>query len=253
MLLECRGLSVTVEGRDLVRGLDLELAAGQLLAVLGPNGAGKTLLLHTLAGIRPAAGGEVKVQGRPLQAWPRRELARQLALLPQNVEDPFPATVIETVLLGRHPHISRWRWEEAADLALARDALESVGLHGYEQRDVFTLSGGERRRTAIAAVLAQAPAVFLMDEPTNHLDPSHQLETLQLLRARADAGAAVMVTIHDPNLAARFADRALLIESGGTWTCGPAGSTLSSANLSRLFATRFESIEHSGRRLFFQA
>jgi iron complex transport system ATP-binding protein len=253
MLLECRGLNVTVEGRDLVRGLDLELASGQLLAVLGPNGAGKTLLLHTLAGIRPAAGGEVRVQGRPLPAWPKRELARQLALLPQNVEDPFPATVIETVLLGRHPHISRWRWEDAGDLALARAALESVGLHGYEQRDVFTLSGGERRRTAIAAVLAQTPAVFLMDEPTNHLDPSHQLETLQLLRARADAGAAVMVTIHDPNLAARFADRALLIESAGTWTCGAADGTLNAANLSRLFATQFESIEQDGRRLFFQA
>lgn len=253
MLLECRDLHVSVNGRDLVCSLDLTLSPGQLLAVLGPNGAGKTLLLHTLAGIRSAVRGELLVQGRALAAWPKRALAQQLALLPQNIEDPFPATVIETVLLGRHPHIPRWRWEDAADLALARAALASVGLHGYEQRDVFTLSGGERRRTAIAAVLAQTPSVFLMDEPTNHLDPSHQLETMELLRARADAGAAVMVTMHDPNLAARFADRALLIEAQGRWSCGPIESTLSAANLSRLFATRFQSVDQQGRRLFFQS
>lgn len=252
MLLECRGLEVSVEGRCLIRDLDLRLTPGQLLAVMGPNGAGKTLLLHTLAGIRPAAGGVVRMADRNLHAWPRRDLARQLALLPQNVEDPFPATVLETVLLGRHPHISRWRWETAQDLALARAALESVGLHGYEQRDVFTLSGGERRRTAIAAVLAQAPALFLMDEPTNHLDPSHQIEALELLRARADAGAGVIVTLHDPNLAARYSDRALLIEADGAWICGDSATTLSAGNLSRVFSTRFEGIDHGGRRLFFQ-
>lgn len=253
MLLECRALDVNVGGRHLIQHLDLTLGAGNLLAVLGPNGAGKTLLMHTLAGMRAASGGEILIRGLNLGGWQRRELACELALLPQNVEDPFPATVLETVLLGRHPHISRWRWESAEDVSVAMAAIDSVGLRGYEYRDVFTLSGGERRRAAIAAVFAQSPHIFLMDEPTNHLDPSHQLEVLKLLRERADAGAAVIVTIHDANLAARFADQALLIEPQGAWTCGSARQTINAENLSRLYCTDFGSVEQDGRRIFFQA
>jgi iron complex transport system ATP-binding protein len=176
-----------------------------------------------------------------------------LALLPQNVEDPFPASVIETVLLGRHPHIPRWQWESARDLAIASAALAAVGLAGYEERDILTLSGGERRRAALAAVLAQTPRIFLLDEPTNQLDPNHQLEALQLLRQRADAGAAVIATLHDPNLAERFADDALLIGKNGDWQCGPVADILTSRHLSALYDTRFETAQIGGRRVFFQA
>ncbi len=252
-LLECRGMSVGIGSRILVHELDLEVAPGQLLAILGPNGCGKSLSLHTFAGLRRAHGGTVRVAGRAIERWPRRALARVLALLPQNVEDPFPATVLETVLLGRHPHIPSWQWESHRDHAIAASALAAVGLAGYEQRDVFTLSGGERRRAALAAVLAQTPRIFLLDEPTNQLDPNHQLEALELLRARADGGAAVIVTLHDPNLAARFADRALLLGIGGGWLCGSAAQTLTATNLSALYGTRFEEVQSAGRRVFFQA
>jgi iron complex transport system ATP-binding protein len=252
-LLECRGIDVCVGSRTLVRGLDLQLGRGSVLAVLGPNGSGKSLSLHTLAGLRPPKAGALLISGRPLPDWPRRALARELALLPQNVEDPFPASVIETVLLGRHPHIARWQWESARDLAIASDALVAVGLAGYEERDVLTLSGGERRRAALAAVLAQTPRIFLLDEPTNQLDPNHQLEALQLLRERADAGAAVIVTLHDPNLAERFADSALLIGKDGDWRCGRVADILTPQHLSALYDTRFESVEIGGRRVFYQA
>lgn len=253
MLLECRKLGISVSDRMLIRELDLDLQPGQLLAILGPNGAGKTLLMQTLAGIRPAARGEVRIRDRALRDWPTRELAKQVALLPQNIEDPFPASVLDTVLLGRHPHISRWKWEGPEDLRIARDALAAVGLAGYEQRETLTLSGGERRRAAIAAVLAQAPALFLMDEPTNHLDPGHRLEALQLLRERADHGAGVLVSLHDPNLAARFADRVLLIDGRGDCKLGDTRDTLTAEHLSMLFETGFECLERNGRRLFFQA
>jgi iron complex transport system ATP-binding protein len=252
-LLECRGIDVCIGSRTLVRGLDLRVVPGSMLAVLGPNGSGKSLSLHTLAGLRAPRAGALLISGRPLADWPRRALARELALLPQNVEDPFPASVIETVLLGRHPHIARWQWESARDLAIASDALAAVGLAGYEERDVLTLSGGERRRAALAAVLAQTPRIFLLDEPTNQLDPNHQLEALQLLRERADAGAAVIVTLHDPNLAERFADAALLIGKDGDWQCGRAADILNPQHLSALYDTRFEAVEISGRRVFYQA
>ena len=252
-LLECRGVDVCVGSRTLVRGLDLQLGRGSVLAVLGPNGSGKSLSLHTLAGLRPPKAGALLISGRPLTDWPRRALARELALLPQNVEDPFPASVIETVLLGRHPHIARWQWESARDLAIASDALIAVGLAGYEERDVLTLSGGERRRAALAAVLAQTPRIFLLDEPTNQLDPNHQLEALQLLRERADAGAAVIVTLHDPNLAERFADSALLLGKDGDWRCGRVADILTPQHLSTLYDTRFEVVEIGGRRVFYQA
>ena len=252
-LLECRNVDVCVESRTLVRDLNIRVGSGSMLAVLGPNGSGKSLSLHTLAGLRPPEAGEVLISGRPISEWPRRTLARELALLPQNVEDPFSASVIETVLLGRHPHIPRWQWESARDLSIASEALAAVGLAGYEERDVLTLSGGERRRAALAAVLAQTPHIFLLDEPTNQLDPNHQLEALQLLRERADAGAAVIVTLHDPTLAERFADAALLIGKNGDWQCGPVADMLSAQHLSALYDTRFEAAEIRGRRVFFQA
>src|SRR6202049_5067676 len=252
-LLECRRIDVCVGSRTLVRGCDQEVRRVSLLAILGPNGCGKSLSLHTFAGLRPPRMGEVLISGRPLAEWPRRALARELALLPQNVEDPFPASVIETVLLGRHPHIPRWQWESARDLAIASEALVAVGLAGYEDRDVLTLSAAEGRRAALAAVLAQTPRIFLLDEPTNQLDPNHQLEALQLLRARADAGAAVIVTLHDPNLAERFADDALLIGKDGAWRCGRVADILTPQQLSILYDTRFEAAEISGRRVFYQA
>jgi iron complex transport system ATP-binding protein len=253
LLFECRGVDVCVGQRTLVRGLDLKVARGSMLAILGPNGSGKSLSLHTFAGLRSPKSGELMVSGRPISHWPRRALACVMALLPQNVEDPFSASVIETVLLGRHPHIARWQWESARDLAIASEALAAVGLGGYEERDVLTLSGGERRRAALAAVLAQTPRIFLLDEPTNQLDPNHQLEALQLLRERADAGAAVIVTLHDPNLAARFADTALLIGKDGRWQCGRVADILTAQHLSALYETRFEAAEIGGRRVFFQA
>src|ERR1017187_4364323 len=150
-LLECRDVDIGIESRTLVRGLNLQVPAGSMLVVLGPNGCGKSLSLHTFAGLRAPQSGELTISGRPISAWTRRSLARELALLPQNVEDPFPAKVLDTVLLGRHPHIGRWQWETAMDVAIAGNSLAAVGLAGYEERDMFTLSGGERRRAALAA------------------------------------------------------------------------------------------------------
>jgi iron complex transport system ATP-binding protein len=249
-LLSCVALSVSVPGRSLVRDLELELRPGELLAVLGQNGAGKTLSLLTLAGLRAAQSGQVRIGSTDLRHAPRRDIARRLALLPQDVEDIFPATVMETALIGRHPHIHRLRWESPQDHAIAARALATMGLMDLAQRDVLTLSGGERRRLAIAQVLTQQPDIYLLDEPTNHLDPQHQLDAMRVFRQAADNGAAVMASLHDVNLAVRFADRCLLLFGDGRWELGPSTEVLVETRLSELFATPMEAVSWRSHTLF---
>jgi iron complex transport system ATP-binding protein len=248
--LACRDLAVTVPGRRLVEGLDLELGAGDFLAVLGQNGAGKTLTMLTLAGLRAPPSGEVRLRDRPLADLKRGQVARQLALLPQSVDDAFPATVLETVLVGRHPHIAPLGWETALDRQVACRSLDRVGLSAFAGRDVATLSGGERRRAAIAQVLAQEPRVYLLDEPTNHLDPQHQLEVLQLFVEKAREGATVVASLHDVNLAARYARRCLLLYGDGRWELGPTESVLTASRLGELYAVSMEAVRWRGRDLF---
>ena len=252
-LLSARALRVAVPGRTLVDGLDLDVNGGELVAVLGCNGAGKTLTLETLAGLRAPANGNVQLDGAGIASLRRRDIARRLALLPQLVEDIFPATVLETVMIGRHPHVGRLRWESADDVDIARRALATVSLDATANRDVLTLSGGERRRVAIAQVLAQTPGIYLLDEPTNHLDPQHQLDTLQVFREAADRGAAVVASLHDVNLAVRFADRCLLLFGDGRWRMGATAEVLDEAGLSELFGTPIEAVSWRSRRLFVAA
>jgi iron complex transport system ATP-binding protein len=157
---------------------------------------------------------------------------------------------METVLVGRHPHIDFWAWEGERDNQIATRALDTVGLASFAARDVATLSGGERRRVAIAAVLAQDPAVFLLDEPTNHLDPRHQVATLQLLRKLAATGRAIILTLHDAGQAAQFADNVLLLFGDGTWLHGPTQDVLTAPNVSRLYQTEVRELAWPGGRTF---
>ena len=249
-LFSCQHLSIAVAGRTLVQDLSFTVGPGELLAVLGRNGTGKTLTMHTLAGLRAAAGGQARLHGADVAAARRQQTARHLALLPQHVDDIFPATVIDTVMIGRHPHIGRFQWETAEDHAIGRAALAAVGLDALARRDVLTLSGGERRRLAIAQILAQQPDVYLLDEPTNHLDPQHQLDALRLFREKADEGAAVIASLHDVNLAVRYANRCLLLFGDGRWELGPIDEILDEARLSTLYATAMEAVPWRGTRLF---
>jgi iron complex transport system ATP-binding protein len=252
-VLECRSLTVSVPGRELVRGLDFEIRPGRVLAVLGRNGAGKSSLLHVLAGLTAPAAGEVRLAARPLAAWPRRELACQLGLLMQASEDPFPGTALDTALVGRHPHIEFWQWESDADRAVARDCLAAMDLAAFDTRDVGTLSGGERRRLAIATVLAQDPQVFLLDEPIQQLDPQHQLAVLRRFRALADGGRTVVLSLHDPGLAARFADDALLLFGDGRWQHGPVTEALHGGAISELYGIAVQELRWPGGRTFVPA
>lgn len=249
----CKNLRVSVPGRTLVQNLDLDVCAGELLAILGPNGVGKSLTLLTLAALRSPANGTVSLHGTPVGQLSRSQIAAQLALLPQYTDDVFPATVLDTVLIGRHPHIGRFQWESERDREIARSALLQVDLEDMQQRSVATLSGGERRRLAVAQVLAQEPRIFLLDEPTNHLDPQHQLDVLKLFQSQARGGAAVITSMHNVNLAARFADRCLLLYGDGRWTVGKTDEVLSGDSLTELYATPMEAIRWRGANLYVAA
>lgn len=251
--LTCAGLSIYVPGRMLVENLDLEIRPGEVLAVLGPNGVGKSLTLHTLAGLRMADSGATTLDGQVLSAMPRQRVATRIALLPQYVEDVFPATVFDTVMIGRHPHIPRFQWESAEDREIAQESLILVDLDDMSQRDVATLSGGERRRLAIAQVLTQAPDIYLLDEPTNHLDPQHQLDVLHVFRRKARDGAAIISSLHDVNLAARFADKCLLLYGDGRWELDETNAVLTESRLTELYSTTMEMIAWRDTKLFIAA
>jgi iron complex transport system ATP-binding protein len=237
----------------LLDGAAMALENGERVALIGRNGAGKSSLLHVLAGIAAPAAGEVLLGPQPLATWPRRERARRLALLTQAVEDPFPGTALDSALVGRHPHLGFWQWESDADRAVARACLAAVDLAGFEERDVTTLSGGERRRLAIAAVLAQEPQVFLLDEPIQQLDPQHQLEVLHHCRALADAGRSVVLSLHDPGLAARYADCALLLFGDGRWRYGAVDDVLHESAIGELYGIAVRELAWDGGRTFVPA
>jgi iron complex transport system ATP-binding protein len=244
---------VAVGARRLVSGLTLQFQPGEFVAVLGRNGAGKTLTLHTLAGLRPPRSGSVHLDGAAMASMSRRAVALRLGLLAQDVEESFVTTALESVLVGRHPHLKPWQWESAEDERIAHAALRAVDLEGFAERRTDTLSGGELRRVAVAALLAQEPAIFLLDEPSNHLDPAHLLDILGLFRQRCGAGKTVIATLHDPTVAARFADRVVLLHGDGRWAAGPAAQLLTAERLSELYGAPMLQLENDGRRIFVSA
>lgn len=250
-LLEASHLTLRVAARTLVRELDLRIRAGEIWCLLGPNGSGKTTLLQALVGLRDTQGGAVHLAGKELGKWPVAEAARLRGFLPQTFADAFSASALDCVMLGRHPHLSRWQWEGGGDRDIALAALALVDLAGFEERDVLTLSGGERQRVALASLFAQDAPLLLLDEPVSHLDLHHQvlmLEHLSLLARERSRG--IVFSVHDLNLAARFASHALLLTPRGAVRQGPIAEVMVEDGLSDAFGHRVARIEAAGRILF---
>ncbi len=211
-MIAAEGVCMVRGGREVVSGVSLRVAAGEILALVGPNGAGKSTLLRALAG-EPPARGEVRYDGRPVAAWSARALGRVRAVLPQRDDTAFALTVREVVALGRLPH-----GHGNTDEIVAR-ALDTVGLGGHASRAITSLSGGERQRVHLSRVLAQldgvaGPRVALLDEPTSAQDPGAVRRVLSVARDLALDGAAVVVVLHDLPLAAAFADRVAVLHRG---------------------------------------
>lgn len=250
-LLAVQGLDVVIAGRTLVQDLDLTLRGGETLAILGRNGSGKTSLLHTLADLRTPAAGSIMLCGRPYAEHAPRAAAHLRGLLVQTHSDAFPASVLETALVGRHPHLGRWAWEGVEDERIALAALAAVGLAGLEGREVHSLSGGERQRLAMATLLTQQPLLYLLDEPLAHLDLNHQIVMLKLIkRQAAECQAGFMVALHDMNLALRYCQRALLLYGDGRWKEGLSAEILTGENLSELYGHSLRELADGPFRYF---
>jgi iron complex transport system ATP-binding protein len=248
--LRASGVAIAVAGRTLCRDLDFAVGPGEIWAIVGPNGSGKTTLVTTLAGLRAPAAGTIAYDGRALAAIALRERARLRGYLPQDSVDFFGGSVLDTVLVGRHPHVARWQWESAADIDAAREALAAFGIERIAAQDVRTLSGGERRLVALAALLAQDPALLLLDEPASHLDLGAQVGALDVLVSLARTrGKSIVMVVHELNLAARYADHAIAL-GGGRAIVGEAAAVLTDDALSALYAHRLVSVVAGRSRVF---
>lgn len=229
-------LSLSISGKHICQQLDLTLKPGEICGVLGRNGVGKTTLLHTLAGLREAESGDILIAENKLTELTRKQIAQKIGLLLQHVEDPFPSTVLETVITGRHPHIPAMQWESTKDYERAKQALITVGMQELKHRLVNQLSGGERQRVALATLITQDPDIFLLDEPNSHLDLYHQSTLLTWLCDYAQQNQRILLmSLHDINLAARYCDHILLLLGDGEYLAGPKQDMLNESNLEQVF------------------
>ena len=219
-----------------VNEVSLTIAPGDLVGILGPNGSGKTTLLKMLSGTLTPSSGTIAFDHRPLAEWKRRDLARRIALVPQETHAPFDFTVLDIVLMGRFPHLGAFALEGPADLSIARQALASTGTGAFADRPFATLSGGEKQRVVIAGALAQSPELLLLDEPTASLDMGHQLDVQLLLAGlNRDRGVTMVLSTHDLNLAAALCRQLILLRGGRVLAQGPTAAVLTPASVRALY------------------
>jgi iron complex transport system ATP-binding protein len=243
-LLEARGVGYHVGGAELLRGVDLTVEPGRLLAIGGPNGAGKSTLLKLLAGDLVPSEGEVVLAGKPLGSYRPRQLARQRAVLPQQTVLQFAFTAEEVVELGRSPHRRRFGGTTADDLRAVRQAMADVDVEELAARSFPTLSAGEQARVSLARVLAQETELLLLDEPTAALDLRHQELVMRLARELVDLGRTVVAIVHDLNLAARHADDVALLKEGALVVLGPPWDVLTEATVEAVFEQPVRVVPH---------
>jgi iron complex transport system ATP-binding protein len=240
--LAASNVTVRIGGKVIVRDASLTLKAGELVALVGPNGAGKTTLMRALVGLI-SASGTITLEGKPLDALSPRDRARSIAYLPQGHVFHWPMSVESIVVLGRAPHGDTFSSVSPDDRAAVAKAIATTETQMFAERAVTTLSGGEKARVALARALATQAPVLLADEPTAALDPRHQLVVMELLRAAAREGNAILAIMHDLTLAARFADRVLMMHEGRIVADGPPGQALSPERLASVFGIEAMTVE----------
>lgn len=259
-LVELRGVDFAYPGSGTRRTrpfrlseVSFEIAPGEILGVIGPNSAGKTTVIRLLSKVLEPLSGEILLEGKSLLTLTRWELARRVAVVPQDAPPAFPFTVEQLVLMGRYPHAPGRFFEGGEDLAIAREAMAATGVLELAPSSLESLSGGERQRATLARALAQQPRLLILDEPTAHLDLRYQAEVAGLLRRlNGERGVTILLVSHDLNLAAELADRLLLLADGRIARVGAPEEVLDEALLTAVYGCRVSVEKSPGGRLVVQ-
>ncbi len=236
--IEIRDVSFAYTDGLVLRNIDISVPAGEMVGLLGPNGSGKTTLIKLASGILRPNRGEILLDGTSLRSMRRKNIARSVAVVPQQFDTPFAFTTTDVVMLGRFPFIKTLSTESMEDKKIVSETMDLVQLGQFRERRFDELSGGERQKVILAMALAQQPKLLLLDEPTLHLDISHQIEILELVRHRnITQKLTVVATMHDLNLAALYFDRLIMLKEGRIVADGKPSQVLTEVTISEVFAT----------------
>ena len=246
MKLKIKDVEFSYGSVQVLRDVCIELSESEILGVVGPNGAGKSTLLRCIDRILKPQQGSILLDEREIKEMSRMELARKMGYIPQSSAQVFPATVFDTVLMGRRPHIG-WRSNEK-DMKKVLETLQMLNIKSFAMRDINELSGGQQQKVFIARALTQEPDVLLLDEPTSNLDIKHQLEVMDIIKNIVrERGIAAIMAIHDLNLASRYADRIIMMNGGEIFDAGDAAAVLTPENIKHVYDVEVEVPNHGGR------
>lgn len=236
LLLEVRNLSYFIERKRILEDINFKLFPGEVLGIVGPNGAGKTTLLKLISGILQPSEGKVLVEGKSIKKFNRREISKKIAMVPQNTYTSFPFTAFDVVLMGRHPHVGRFKRETEKDLNKVKECMLLAGIWHLRDKKITEISGGELQKVFIAQAISQETPILLLDEPTSHLDINSQLEIMEIVaELNKKKRKSVVLVSHDLNLAARYSGRMILLKEGKVFAQGKVEEVLTSENIKRVY------------------
>ncbi len=250
--LACRNLCFGYGDKEILKQISFSVNKGRFCAVLGRNGCGKTTLIHCIGGILQPGSGQVFIQGRALSSLSRNGTAALISLVPQEYPDIFPYRVLDVVVMGRAPFLGLYAKPAPGDYKMAVNALRALNAQDLAHKNFNRISGGERRMVLLARSLAQKAGIMLLDEPTNQLDFNNQYHLLAVIRDLCrKRGLTIVASMHDPNMAALFADEIIMIKNGGIMTQGSCNAVMTRENIAKLYATKSREIRVSKTKAVF--